>query len=270
MHERLSVHSICFPGEDVPALFTHWGALGARRVSFSSGQLQDRDLAAMQAALAQGGHQVETITHVLANRTLSTDPSAQAAEAKGLAGTIAMAQALGARSIYMLTGGRGATQWEQAAEVFAATIRPCLTVAEAAGVKLAVENTSAFYAHGHIGNNLRDTITLAEIAGIGVCIDFINCWTEAGMRGLIRRAMPRLKLVQVSDYVLGDPLSSRAVPGDGAIDWRMLLAWLREEGYRGAFDFELFGPRIEAEGREAAIARAASYLGALLDEIPDP
>ena len=220
MHDRLSVHSISFPTADVPALFEHWGAIGAGRVSFSNGQLEEQDLRQVRAALERGDHVVETITHVLGNTTLSNDDAAMAAVAAGLSHTIEMAKQLGARSIYMLTGGRGAMHWEQAAEAFAATIRPCLAQARDAGVKLAVENTSPFYAQGHIGNNLRDTITLAEIAGIGVCIDYINCWTEAGMREQFRRAMPRLVLVQASDYVLGDRLS---LPR-GAGRWRHPLA----------------------------------------------
>ena len=267
MHDRLSVHSICFPTADVPALFEHWGAVGAKRVSFSNGQLEIQDIRDVQAGLERGGHQVETITHVLGNTTLSNDAATQAAVAAGLSHTIEMAKQLGANSVYMLTGGRGSMDWEQAAEAFASTIRPCLKPAEDAGIKLAVENVTAFYAQGHIGNNLRDTITLAEIAGIDICIDYINCWTEAGMREQLRRAMPRLALVQVADYVLGDKLSSRAVPGDGAIPWPDVLAWLKEDGYQGRFDFELFGPRIEAEGQREAVARAAENMGAMLNQL---
>jgi len=267
MHDRLSVHSISFPTADVPALLEHWGTLGAKRVSFSNGQLRDQDPATLHEALKRGGHQVETITHVLENKTLSDDETAKAAVAAGLSNTIAMAKTLGASSIYMLTGGRGSMQWEQAAEVFASTIQPCAAQAQDAGIKLAIENTTAFYAHGHIGNNLRDTITLAEIAGIGVCIDYYACWTEAGMREQFRRAMPRLVLVQASDYVLGDKLASRAVPGDGTIPWRDVLGWLLQDGYQGAFDFELFGPRIDAEGQREAVARAAQNIGAMLIEL---
>lgn len=268
MHDRVSVHSISFPSADVPALFAHWGALGARRVSFSSGQLEDRDLGAVREAIARGGHEVETIAHVFRHGALSDDAAARAADGAGLARAIGMARALGARSIYMLTGGRGAMGWEQAAEVFAANVRPCLAKARDAGVALAIENTTPFFAHGHLGNNLRDTITLAEIAGIGVCVDYFACWTEAGMREQFRRAMPRLKLVQVSDYVLGDcALPCRAVPGDGAIPWADVLEWLREAGYSGVFDLELIGPRIDAEGQRKAVARAAENIGAILDRL---
>ena len=96
---------------------------------------------------------------------------------------------------------------------------------------LAIENTSRLYADIHMANNLRDTITLAEMAGIGVCIDVSAAGRKQDSRA-DQRALPRCELVQVSDYVLGDrALPSRAVPGDGAIPIGY-LRWLRGGGYR--------------------------------------
>ncbi|WCT73613.1 TIM barrel protein [Sphingomonas naphthae] len=268
MHPRLSVHSICFPGAGVEELFGHWRALGAGRVSFSTGQLEGHAPADLRAALAAGGHAVETVTHVFAPGPLSGEAGAIAADRARLTQAIDLAAAIGARSIYMLTGGRGQRTWEEAAALFAEAVAPCLPRARDAGIALAIENTTPFFAHGHLGNTLRDTITLAELAGIGVCIDYFACWAEADIPGQIARAMPRLALVQVSDYVLGDrSLPCRAVPGDGAIPWRQVLRWLLAAGYAGAFDLELLGPRIDAEGHEAAAARAAGVIGALLADL---
>ena len=91
----------------------------------------------------------------------------------------------------MLTGGRGESSWEQAAERFCAAIAPCVREAQQAGVALAIENASALYADIHIAHTLRDTIKLAEMAGLGVCIDLFHCWTEAHLAGLVDRALPR-------------------------------------------------------------------------------
>src|SRR3546814_7541044 len=92
------------------------------------------------------------------------------------------------------------------------------------------------------------------MAGLGVCIDLCCCWSEAGLRATIERAIPRCGIVQVSDYVYGDrAMPCRAVPGDGAIPIRTMLEWMLGAGYEGAFDLELLGPRIEREGRVAAV-----------------
>ncbi len=258
MHERISVHSICFPQAGVEELCQNWRALGAQRVSFSSGQVLGYGAQKLRAMLGDAGQRTETVTHVFRTGPLAANMQAERSE---LARAIEAAATLGANSIYMLTGGRGALGWEEAATLFAKAIAPCRALARDAGVALAIENTSPFYAHAHLANNLRDTITLAERAEIGVCIDIFGCWTEAELHALILRALPRCVLVQVSDYVLGDKsLPCRAVPGEGAIPWPQILRWLHKAGYAGNFDLELIGPRIDAEGALNAAARAAKYI----------
>jgi sugar phosphate isomerase/epimerase len=271
MHDRISIHSICFPTAGIEELDRNWRTLGASRVSYSSLQVLEYGPRKIRDLLDAAGQQVETIAHVFSTGPLLPNSADMRAETELLARTIDAASMLGARSIYMLTGGRGAMGWEAAAAAFSEAIAPCLPMARDAGVALAIENTSPFHAHGHIGNNLRDTITLAEMAQIGICIDYFACWTEAGMRQQIARAMPRCVLVQVSDYVLGDrTLPCRAGPGDGAIPWPDVLRWLLEAGYTGRFDLELLGPRIDQEGQMAAVRRAADNFGAMLTNLGLP
>jgi sugar phosphate isomerase/epimerase len=181
---------------------------------------------------------------------------------------IDFAQAAGARSIYMVTGGRGKGTWEEAAEIFCAAVAPCAEEARRAGVPLLIETAPFVYAQNHLAHNLRDTVTLAEMAGIGVCIDIFSVWTEAGLRKLIGQAASICHLVQASDYVCGDKaLPARAVPGDGDIPLRQICEWILNCDYRNGFDLELIGPRIEQEGRLSAAARAARYMSDLLDEL---
>ncbi len=73
-------------------------------------------------------------------------------------------------------------------------------------------------------------------------------------------------MIQLSDYVLGDrALPARAVPGDGMIPIEPVLAQVLSAGYPYGFDLEFIGPRIDAEGRFAAVRRACSTITALLD-----
>ena len=77
--------------------------------------------------------------------------------------------------------------------------------------------------------------------------------------------MPRCRLVQVSDFVRGRrALPDRGVPGDGVIPLERLLGLLLDQGYTGAFDLELLGPRIEGEGVSTAVARAGQFLDDIL------
>jgi sugar phosphate isomerase/epimerase len=128
-----------------------------------------------------------------------------------------------------------------------------------------VETANLLNADIHIAHTLDDTIRLAEIAQIGVTIDLGACWFEANLADKFRRAMPLTRLVQVSDYVLGDRSTPcRAVPGDGVVPLERLLGQLLDLGYTGVFDLELTGPRIVEEGHRAAFARAAENLSEIL------
>ncbi len=51
---------------------------------------------------------------------------------------------------------------------------------------LAIENASSLYADIHFAHTLRDTLTLAERAEIGVCVDLFHCWAEADLAALLR------------------------------------------------------------------------------------
>jgi sugar phosphate isomerase/epimerase len=172
---------------------------------------------------------------------------------------------LGAHSVYLSSGARGTLTWEETAQRFCSAIAPCAEQARRAGIELLVEPAPALYAEFYFTHSLRDTVQLAEQAGVGVVIDVFSCWTEAQLRESIERAIDRCHLVQVADYVLGDrAFPCRAVPGDGAIPLLRIIGWILEAGYRGAFDLELIGPRIDKEGHLEAARRTAERLGELL------
>jgi sugar phosphate isomerase/epimerase len=234
----------------LPELDSHWRALGLTRLSLIDDQLSE-------PALPQAieGRTVDTVYHLFAS-------------GDGLSRVIDAASRVGARTVYMLTGGRGEQTWEQAAERFCAAVAPCVRQAEHAGVTLAIENASNLYADIHIAHSLRDTITLAEMAGVGICIDLFHCWTEAGLGELVERALPRTVQIQLSDYVLGDrALPARAVPGDGAIPIEPFVTAVLGAGYPHGFDLELIGPRIEREGPLVAARRGCHVVSAMLERL---
>ncbi|OBK78979.1 xylose isomerase [Mycobacterium sp. 1164985.4] len=250
--ERLSVHSVTFYGTPLRELAEHWRALGVRRLSLIDSQLSESELPKI---VADEGYSVETVYHLFS----SSD---------ALLRVIDAAHGLGARAVYMLTGGRSELTWEQAADRFGEGVTPCVPVAEEARLTLAIENASSLYADIHIAHTLRDTITLAEATGLGICIDLFHCWAEADLTALVQRALPRTVAIQLSDYVLGDrALPARAVPGDGAIPIAPFLGSVFESGYAHGFDLELIGPRIEEEGRLAAARRACDVVSTMLEDL---
>ncbi len=259
-HHLLSVHNVTFYGDTLAELEKHWRALGVSRLSILDDQLLDPEFSKM---LRGGGYTVEAAYHLFAGGSLSGDP--QAAQ-NGLCRVIDAAALVRAHTVYLLTGGRGALSWGEAAERFSAMVAPCAAHAKAAGVALAVENASSLYADIHLAHTLRDTVALAEMADLSVCIDVFHCWAEGDFEAMVQRALPRTALIQLSDYVLGDrALPGRAVPGDGAIPLERFVAQALAGGYTHGFDLELIGPRIDREGRLESARRACDVVGAMLD-----
>lgn len=261
-HKRLSVHNVTFYGASLADLETYWAALGVSRLSILDTQLLDPTLPKL---LQRNAYAVEAVYHLFAGGRLVGDPLA-AREA--LFAVIDAAADVGARTVYLLTGGRGDLTWPQAAQRFCAMIAPCVARAEAAGVSLAIENASSLYADIHLVHTLRDAVTLAEMAGLSICIDVFHCWAEGDFETMVYRALPRTALIQLSDYVLGDrALPCRAVPGDGTIPIEGFVAQALAGGYPHGFDLELIGPRIEGEGRLESARRACEVVGAILHEL---
>lgn len=261
-HKRLSVHTVTFYGTGLAELERHWTDLGVSRLSILDNQVLDPEFPKL---LQSNDYTVEAVCHVFAQGRLTT-PAQTARDA--LLPVIDAAAAVGARVVYLLTGGRDTLSWAQAADRFAAAIAPCVTHARQAGVALALENASALYADIHLAHTLRDAVVLAERSELGVCIDLFHCWAEGDFDAMVQRALPRTELIQLSDYVLGDrALPGRAVPGDGAIPIEAFLARALAGGYPHGFDLELIGPRIEREGCLESARRACATVGAMLDRL---
>jgi sugar phosphate isomerase/epimerase len=267
MDERISVNALCFPGADWSAMTEIWRELGARRISFPSGVLPD-DHAAVVEEIKHAGQTVESITHpFLTGAFLDATDDVVADAARRLSQLVSAASRVGARSIYLVTGGRGTSSWDEAAKRFCEAVAPCVDHARQAGVLLLVEPVASLYADLHLATSLRDATKLAEMAGMGICLDIFASWTEADLGAHIERHADDIHLVQVADYVFGDrQVPSRAVPGDGDIPLDRIFGTLLAAGYAGAFDLELLGPRIDTEGHLAATRRAATRVSELLAE----
>jgi sugar phosphate isomerase/epimerase len=268
MHEKLAVNALCFGGVGLAEQESLWRTIAPKRISFITRDVFAAGETAGKTIVASGRYQVATNSHAFHLGPLAGTEKGWTKPRAELSRAIRFASSVNAESIYMITGGRGSRSWEEAAELFSAAVRPCVAEAREANIPLLIE-TAPFYHSGiHLASSLRDTIQLAQMANLGVCIDLFSVWTEAGLRELIERALPLTRLVQVSDYVCGDAsFPARAVPGDGDIPLKRILEWIVRGGYRQSFDFELIGPRIAAEGPVNAIRRAAEYVGDVLDSL---
>lgn len=269
MQDRLSVHAVNFLGakfRELPALCRQ---AGVRRVTIYTALIDEVGAKAARDILIGADLQVETVSHNFLpyGQTLDAPDIDWKKCQENFNKLIEDAKALNAASIYTFTGGHGGLKWEDAAARFRDAVAPCAAKAKALGIPLLMEPATFHYAHAHIAHSLRDLVTLTEMLDFGICLDIFACWTEAGLKETIQRAIPRTHLVQIGDYILGDSTSpGRAVPGDGRVPLKTILGWIIDAGYRGSFEAELVGPRIDKEGPQAS-QRAIKYIAETLSSL---
>jgi len=265
LHPRVSVSAMCtFPWPFVEDLAL-WDRLGVRQVGLLASKVEAYGVDDAIEALRQRGMRATT---VIGGGFHLADPDSWAGSRASVLRAIDLAAEVGGCT-YVTTGRRDRRSFDELCAAFADAIAPCVEHARSRGVALALE-PSLRTEHSFV-HSLRDGLDVVDRAGMAIVADIGNCWMERDVEATVRRAGERIAIVQLSDVVIGTPTEpapgGRVVPGDGdlAID-RFVQAAL-DGGYTGAFEIELVGPRIEAEGYAAATRRAVARTSELLARV---
>ncbi len=265
-HPRISVSAISTWSWSIEDDLAFYARNGIDQVGISLRKLDVTGYDKGARLVADAGVRVTNLLG-LGPFTLS-DPGRWPAQQQRLMAALDTAQAIGAECLILTTGPAGQLSWEDAADALESAMAPVLAEALRRGVPFALEHTHALRSDVGFVHSLRDAIDLARRLGIGVCMEINACWTERGLADTIRTSVDDLRLVQVSDYVIGTTTTpDRTVPGDGDIPLARILSLLEAAGYRGCYDLELIGPRIESEGYESAVPRAVDALAELLAQV---
>jgi sugar phosphate isomerase/epimerase len=261
MHPRLSVSAICSYKQSIDEDLALWERLGVGRVGLTLAKLEAADLAKAARRIAAAELDV---TNLIAFGPRLNDPATWPAHVERLLGAVEAARIVGADALVLTTGPAGQLTWEEAADRLAEFIVPV----QATNFPLIIEHTNSLRVDVGFVHTLRDMVDLARRLFVGVLCEVNACWAERGLTATIRDGMDVIKLVQVSDFVVGThDTPNRVVPGDGDIPLRRILGDFITAGYDGAFDLELIGPRIEAEGYETAVGRALAATNELLTSL---
>lgn len=268
-HPRVSVSGLCFPELSALDTLEAVAALGVTNASLTGAKVRAAGAEAVAAASRRHGVRVVTTTAALGlDLRPGAGADAVAAQLREARVDVDNAAAVGAGTVYGLTGPRPGADWDAGAAAYADAVTELVDHAAGRGVTLAVEPANWLYADLTFVHTFHDALRLARRAGVGVCLDLFHVWTEGGLRAEIAANADAVVHVQLSDMVLGDrTLPCRAVPGDGDVPLASLVGWLLEAGYQGVFDCELSGPRIDALGTRTAAARSAAWLTGLLTDL---
>jgi len=265
VHPRLSISAVSSWQWSLDDDLRFWSSAGIDHVGLSFRKLEEAGVERAVAAIADAGLRVSNIVELgwwkLADRARWSRQQDRLLQA------VDIARVFGA-CLVLTTGPAGTLDWDAAADALQEAVDPVRDAARAAGVVVTIEPTGPLRLDLSFVTTFRDGIDLARRTDLAVCMEVNSCFAERDLAGSIVSGADVLAHVQVSDFVIGSLCTpDRAVPGDGDIPLGRILADVLATGYRGAFELEMVGPRIEAEGYEGAIRRSMAYLDQMLGDL---
>jgi len=197
--------------------------------------------------------------------TASDEPGVAAALADNRA-AIEEAATLGTRELIMVVGGLpaavapgGPAAPDGDRDLVAARSRVADRIADLVpyavehGVRLVLEALHPIFAADRaVLSTMGQALDLAApfpAEAVGVVVDTYHVWWDPDLERQILRAGAegRLASYQVCDWVLplaSDALLSRGHVGDGYIDFATITRWVRQAGYTGDVEVEIFNQQV--------------------------
>jgi sugar phosphate isomerase/epimerase len=183
---------------------------------------------------------------------------------------------LGAPVLVLVAGGlpEGSRDLAGARARVADALTELAPAARAAGVTLAIEALHPMYVSDRaVVSTLGQALDLAapfDPDVVGVVVDAYHVWWDPDLAAQVARAgrEGRIASYQVCDWVIpiaSDALLSRGIPGDGVIDFGELTGLVRDAGYAGDIECEVFRQEIWDTRFAEVAARARDAYATLIE-----
>lgn len=172
------------------------------------------------------------------------------------------AATLGTRELVLVVGGVPDRDLVAARQRVADRLDELVPYAVEHDVRLALEPLHpVFCADRAVISTLGQALSMAAPyppAAVGVVVDTFHVWWDPELAAGIAAAgaQDRISSYQVCDWLvpmMPDPLVSRGMMGDGVIDFAAITALVRDAGYQGDVEVEIFNEEIWATAGSAVI-----------------
>lgn len=172
------------------------------------------------------------------------------------------AATLGTRELVLVVGGIPDRDLVAARQRVTDRLDELVPYAVEHDVRLALEPLHpVFCADRAVISTLGQALAMAAPyppAAVGVVVDTFHVWWDPELAAGIAAAgaQDRISSYQVCDWLvpmMPDPLVSRGMMGDGVIDFAAITALVRDAGYRGDVEVEIFNEKTWATAGSAVI-----------------
>lgn len=185
----------------------------------------------------------------------AADSAGQAAALADNRAAIVEAETLGAGELFLVVGGLAPGEKDilAARDRIVDRLGELVPFAADHGVRLVLEPLHPMYAADRaLISTLGQALDLAEpypASVVGVAVDTFHVWWDPQLGEQIGRAgrQGRIASYQICDFQLpiaADALLSRDMMGDGIIDFAAITRWVRDAGYNGDIEVEIFNQQV--------------------------
>lgn len=185
----------------------------------------------------------------------AADSERQAAALADNRAAILEAVALDTRELFLVVGGLvpGEKDVVAARRRVSDRLEDLVPFASENGIRLVLEPLHPMYAADRaVISTLGQALDLSapfDSREVGVAVDTFHVWWDPQLKEQIERAgrENRLASYQVCDFnlpIASDALLSRGMMGDGVIDFATIGTWVRDAGYTGDIEVEIFNQEI--------------------------
>ncbi|WP_423184684.1 sugar phosphate isomerase/epimerase family protein [Arthrobacter sp. NyZ413] len=185
----------------------------------------------------------------------AADREGQAAALADNRAAILEAVALETQELFLVVGGLapGEKDVVAARQRVSERLEDLVPFAVEHGVRLVLEPLHPMYAADRaLISTLGQALDLAAPyapSAVGVAVDTFHVWWDPELKEQIQRAgrERRIASYQVCDFnvpIAADALLSRGMMGDGVIDFATIGTWVRDAGYTGDIEVEIFNQDI--------------------------
>jgi len=170
------------------------------------------------------------------------------------------AAGLGATALVLVCGAAPDGDTGEGERRVTAALAELVPYAVERGVRLAIEPMHPMYcADRSVVVTIDQALRLAApypAEDVGLALDTYHIWWDPNLPEAIRRAAGRIHVFQVADWVepLGHPLLSRGLPGAGVIHLRQIHERIREAGFEGLVEIEIFNEALWSRDGNAAFS----------------
>ncbi len=264
--KRSAIHTATTKSWDLETAVRKYAEAGIAGISVWKEALEGRDPNKASAMIRSAG--LQTVSLVRGGFFPAADAEIRKQRIKDNERLIHTAAELGAPLIVLVCGADPKVKIADARRQVEAGIEAILPLAQAEGVRLAIEPLHPMYSGDRsVINTLAEANDLCErirSPSLGLAVDVYHVWWDPELEAQIARSgrTGALMAFHVCDWktpVL-DILEDRGLMGEGCVDIPRIRGWVEEAGFKGFVEVEIFSRRFWAMDQDR-------YLGMILDAL---